>query len=333
MMDVIEAAKGKWHGILPQFGIDSRFLTKKRGPCPICGGKDRFFWDNKEGRGTFYCQHCGAGSGVQLVAIYKNWTAKQAIEEVRKLAGDIDYKKPDKESIITEAQKKEALNKTWAEAKPIVEGDPVSQYLIARTGRHWRSNALRIHPALWHPEEKKTYPAMIAKITDPDNKPVSIHRTFLTEDGKKPKIEKNKMLMAGSIPEGSAIRLLPFTNVLGIAEGIETALSASAIFDIPVWAAISANVMVKWEPPETIEKIIIFADSDRNFVGQLNAFKLAYTIAKDYPKKYDIYVSIPNIMGADWNDVLTIHGLEIARNEALIYSPAAFRTLFIPFEG
>ena len=327
MSGVIEAARGKWHGILPHFGIDTRYLSKQRGPCPFCGGKDRFFWDNKEGRGTFYCNQCGAGSGVQMVAMFKNWSIKEAIAEIEKVVGVVDYKKPEAEREQTDAQKKEALNKTWTGAQAVQEGDPVSLYLQTRTGRQWASNALRTHASLWHPEEKQSYPAMIAKVTDVENKPVSIHRTFLLPDGSKPKITKTKMLMAGTIPDGSAIRLLPFQNILGIAEGIETALSASVIFDIPVWAAISASIMVKWKPPETIERLIIFADSDRNFVGQLSAYRLAHSLAREYPKQFDIYVAIPNVLGADWNDFLQIHGPERARKEAVILTPAAFRVL------
>ena len=327
MTDIVEAARGKWHGILPQFGIDTRFLNKQRGPCPLCGGKDRYFWDNKEGRGTFYCNQCGAGSGVQMVAMFKSWTVKQAIQEIGKVVGAVDYKKPEPESGQTDAQKKEALNKTWTGAQAVREDDPVSLYLKARTGRQWASNALRTHTDLWHPEEKQSYHAMIAKVTDPDNKPVSIHRTYLLASGERPKIGKTKMLMAGTIPEGSAIRLQPYQNILGIAEGIETAFSASAIFDIPVWAAISATIMVKWKPPENVERIVIFGDNDRNFVGQLSAYRLAYTIAREYPQKYDICVSIPNVKGCDWNDFLTLHGLEKAVNEAVVISPQAFRTL------
>ena len=47
-----ELASGRWHGILTALGVPQEFLTGKHGPCPICGGKDRFRFDNKNGRGT-----------------------------------------------------------------------------------------------------------------------------------------------------------------------------------------------------------------------------------------------------------------------------------------
>lgn len=325
MNNVAEAARGKWRGILPAFGIDSRYLTKNHGPCPMCGGKDRFLFDDKEGRGTFYCNQCKAGTGFQLIASIKSWSMKQVYEEVGKMVGTIE-KVEEPRAAMTDAQRKEALNKTWSEARPVVEDDETSLYLKARTGNVWFSSALRTHQSLWHPEEKQSYPAMIAKITDIDNKPVSIHRTYI-KDGKKAPVAKSKMLMAGTIPDGSAIRLLPYSNILGIAEGIETALAASAIFDVPVWAAVSGAIMAKWKPPLSVEKIIIFGDNDQNYIGQLTAYKLAYALRKDYDKQYDITVAIPNIRGADWNDVLMINGTEKARQEAVFYCPSAFRIL------
>lgn len=325
MSDAAEAARGKWRGILPAFGIDRRYLTKNHGPCPMCGGKDRFIFDDKEGRGTYYCNHCKAGTGFQLIASVKGWSMKQVYEEVGKMVGTIDKIEEPKQA-MTEQQRREALNKTWNEARQIREGDETSSYLQNRTGGVWFSSALRTHPALWHPEANQTFPAMVAKITDIDNKPVSIHRTYIL-GGKKAPTAKTKMLMAGTIPDGSAIRLLPYDNILGIAEGIETALSASTIFDVPVWAAISGAIMAKWKPPLNVEKIVIFGDNDLNYIGQLTAYKLAYALRREYEGQYDITVAIPNIRGADWNDVLTINGTAKARQEAAISCPAAFRVL------
>ena len=63
---VLGEAQGHWTKILISNGIDEKFLKNKHGPCPVCGGKDRFRFDNKDGRGTFFCNHCGPGDGVGL---------------------------------------------------------------------------------------------------------------------------------------------------------------------------------------------------------------------------------------------------------------------------
>ena len=65
-LDVREAAHGRWPSILSALGLDERALSGRHGPCPMCGGKDRFRFDDKEGRGTYFCSGCGAGDGVQL---------------------------------------------------------------------------------------------------------------------------------------------------------------------------------------------------------------------------------------------------------------------------
>ena len=54
-MRLKESAQGRWYGILTQLGIDSAFLKNTHGPCPACGGQDRFRYDDKDGHGTYYC--------------------------------------------------------------------------------------------------------------------------------------------------------------------------------------------------------------------------------------------------------------------------------------
>jgi hypothetical protein len=66
-MNTIERARGRWREILPQLGVETRFLTNQHGPCPICGGKDRFRFDDRDGSGSYYCNQCGPGPGLVLI--------------------------------------------------------------------------------------------------------------------------------------------------------------------------------------------------------------------------------------------------------------------------
>lgn len=76
--DIKQVACGRWQDVFSSCGIEFRH-NKKHGPCPICGGKDRFRVDDKNGDGTWYCNHCGAGDGLKLVTLWMNNDIKQAI--------------------------------------------------------------------------------------------------------------------------------------------------------------------------------------------------------------------------------------------------------------
>ncbi|WP_421247190.1 DUF927 domain-containing protein [Aeromonas jandaei] len=84
--DVAMAANGNWPCVLGALGI-SVPQRGKHGPCPVCGGKDRFRLDDKEGRGTFFCNGCGAGDGLDLVAKATGKPIKEAAAMVAPLVG------------------------------------------------------------------------------------------------------------------------------------------------------------------------------------------------------------------------------------------------------
>ncbi|HAU4420604.1 TPA: hypothetical protein JDY45_22925 [Citrobacter freundii] len=50
------AARGKWPVILQMLRIDVP-ENGRHGPCPKCGGKDRFRLDDLDGRGTWICRN------------------------------------------------------------------------------------------------------------------------------------------------------------------------------------------------------------------------------------------------------------------------------------
>ncbi len=60
------AAANRWPMVLSQLGIDVPRSPRQHAPCPACGGKDRFRFDDK-GRGSFFCNQCGAGDGLDLI--------------------------------------------------------------------------------------------------------------------------------------------------------------------------------------------------------------------------------------------------------------------------
>src|SRR5260370_20429440 len=86
--DEIHARLGKsWPAILMQLGVPENALRNKHGPCPACGGKDRFRFDNKRGRGDFICNQCGAGDGFRLLQLVHGWSFSETRNRVIQVAG------------------------------------------------------------------------------------------------------------------------------------------------------------------------------------------------------------------------------------------------------
>src|SRR4051812_8138527 len=72
-----------WPSVLMSLGISETSLSgKKNLPCPACGGRDRFTFDNRKGRGDFYCRGCGPGSGFDLLMRVHGWDFKSALVQV-----------------------------------------------------------------------------------------------------------------------------------------------------------------------------------------------------------------------------------------------------------
>jgi putative DNA primase/helicase len=284
MQKISETARGRWHGILPQLGISPKLLRNRHGPCPMCGGKDRFRFDDRDGKGTWICNKCGSGDGAELVKRVKGVEFREAAEMIEAVAGTVRQRAISSVPNLVDMAR---LNRIWDEAQPITKHDNVGDYLYKRCGidrdfphclRIWRRST------------------MLAMITDARGDKASLQRIRVGPDG----ICLSKVLMAGKLPEGASIKFhRPSPQVLGIAEGIETALSASILFDVPVWAAISAPLLKKWHPPMGVGKVIIFGDHDENFTGQ----EAAYCLARSLSDEFEVEVKLPSIPGWDWNDV------------------------------
>src|SRR3954471_10943088 len=130
MQKISETARGRWHGILPQLGISPKLLQNKHGPCPMCGGSDRFRFDDRDGRGTWICNKCGSGDGAELVKRVKGVEYKEAA----KMIEGVTVTKFDPPESRYGASKAE-LNRIWFEqSMRVTVTDPVGQYLAKRCG-------------------------------------------------------------------------------------------------------------------------------------------------------------------------------------------------------
>lgn len=305
-----DRAVGRWKEILPSLGVSSALLTGKHVACPVCGGKDRFRFDDKGGKGTWFCaqQHGteqdnasgSSGNGFGLIMDMKAIGFADAARLVETVIGADNAPKEQSPQIDPRHEQAEtfaAVRAVWKSAKPIVTGDLADQYLRKRVGPYLSTRALRFHPALTR--NGQPCAALVSAFVDVHGDLAGLQRGFLTQYGDKVPGAAPRMTM-GSLPMGGAVRLARHERALGIAEGVETALAATALFGVPCWSALNAGRLEGWEPPEGVTEVVIFGDNDLNSVGQA----AAYALGKRLNQKAITQVMIPPDPDTDWNDVL-----------------------------
>lgn len=303
----MDAAKGKWRGILLEFGVPESALRDRHGPCPLCGGTDRFRWDNQDGRGTYICNACGAGDGMKLAMEFTGEDFKTVASRIDQMLGNIKFDGTPQRPRMSGEDRRRMLREIWSNSQPIAKGDLVDGYLASRNLEEpTYPGTLRFAPAL-RDGEGGVRPAMIAAVgIYGAPRFVSIHRTFLKPDGSgKAEMASPRKLTPGELPDGACVSLSEYTGgVLGIAEGIETAMAASIMYEMPVWSALNSTLLKKWLPPDGCEEVVIFADNDLNHAGQASAHELAHRLSA---KGTTAQVMVPEEPGTDFADVYQNH--------------------------
>jgi putative DNA primase/helicase len=150
----------------------------------------------------------------------------------------------------------------WKASVPIT-GTLAEEYLLARGLSPPYSKALRFNPAtiLGSGPTKRIMPAMIAAAEN-DIGVTAVQRTFLDpEDVLRKPIPKPKVSLG--LIGSAAIRLAPATDQLGLAEGIEDALSAMEWFGTPTWALGGVERLAFVAIPERVRRVIVYADRGR----------------------------------------------------------------------
>ncbi|MBL3572011.1 hypothetical protein BV509_17675 [Rhodovulum sulfidophilum] len=261
-------------------GLKPSQAIERIGPCPVCGGRDRFGINTA--RNVYNCRHCGGGDAIALVELVKGCEFRAALDwlmgarEVeidpaelarRKAAREKDARERSRQA---EAARKNAIAQAraiWQACRP-AEDSPVRDYL-ARRGMTRAllpelPACLRFHPDLpymvpaegnrgsWR--EIHRGPAMVALVQAPGGRGSGIHRTWLDlgqPKGKAVIAHDGETLAAkktlGSV-KGGAIRLARSsgTRAMVVGEGIETTLTALVAGGLPgaaYWAGISLGNM------------------------------------------------------------------------------------------
>lgn len=249
------------------------------GPCPRCGGRDRFSINMKEG--VYNCRSCGGGDPLQLAMMVLDCGFMQAVEH---LEGSREQEIDPAELERRRARREAEERRRREDAERYRQWSIEQAREIWKSARHWRGTAaeeylrrrglditalarpfacFRFLPA--HPYVKKigrsnrrlhVGPALISAIQDPAGRLAAVHQTFIDLDRPKGKAEIRHPDTGEALPaklvkgskKGGAIRLTG-TACLGalvMGEGIETTLTALAAGAVPgasYWAGVDLGNM------------------------------------------------------------------------------------------
>jgi hypothetical protein len=268
------------------------------GPCPVCGGNDRFGVNIK--KQLWNCRGCGKGGDViALVQFLDDCDFREAVEQLTgKRTIDYHPRPAPRADRGNDDGVKRALTSAKtiiAEMQPIISAPRAMAYLerirkidtSAIADVLERTDAIGWHPSVYfnspkdypvlgtpeHPLHGQRLGAIIGVMTDAVTaEPTgAISRTYLAPDGTK--VGKAKTL--GS-PRG-IVRLSADEDVLEglhIAEGIETALTGMANFSLrPMWATGDRMLMADFPILDGIEALTVIADNDKSGDGEKAARK------------------------------------------------------------
>src|SRR5574337_438834 len=226
----------------------------KRQRCPSCGR------DGEKGqRGTLGVTVNADGSAIAHCF---------RCQYVETTEGAVAAGQAERQKAARSEQRHERLSdygrELWRACRPIC-GDGAAYLEARRCVIPPADGDLRSHPALKHPPSGTVGPALVALVTDAvTGEPLTLHRTWIRADGSKAPLEPARMLLGNHRKAGGVIRLWPDEAVtlgLGVAEGIETALSLAHAYR-PVWSLIDAGNLGAFPVLSGIEALMIAADHD-----------------------------------------------------------------------
>ncbi|MFY2737951.1 primase-helicase zinc-binding domain-containing protein [Pseudocitrobacter faecalis] len=298
--ETVKQACGHWPRILPALGV--KVMKNRHLACPVCGGSDRFRFDDKEGRGTWFCNQCGAGDGLKLVEKVFGVSASEAAGKVNAVTGNLSPVSPEMIAATeagTEADHKAAAAlavKLMEKARPTTGNG----YLT-----HKGFPALEcLTLTVTHKTGGVTYRAGDVIIPLYDDTGALVNLQLINADGLKRTLKGGQVKGACHIIEGKK----QAGKRLWIAEGYATALTVHHLTGETVMVALSSvNLLslaslARQKHPAC--QIVLAADRDLSGDGQTKAAAAA--------EASEGIVALPPVFG-DWNDAFMQKGEEASR--------------------
>ncbi|MDW5511898.1 primase-helicase zinc-binding domain-containing protein [Serratia proteamaculans] len=314
------AATGHWPVLLPALGIHITAGGRAQ-PCPVCGGKDRFRFDNLQGRGTWFCNQCGGGDGLNLVEKALDVTTKEAAVKVAGVLGEPSGSAlPEYNPQQEQQDKAQARNNAAQQARQLLASARQQAGNTYLTAKGWPDSdtltlqgpSMRVGGITYQPGD------LLLPLTDSAGDVVNVQLINAAGD---------KRTLAGGQAK-HACHFLPGQDnaVIWLTEGYATGLTVHQLTGESVCVALSANNLpamaqqLRAQYPDAL--LLLAADNDENGTGQARAAEAAQ-LSGGKP-------ALPSETG-DWNDVYLQQGKLAALAQLAAFSqpkqPSPFDTL------
>ncbi|EBP5235902.1 DNA primase, partial [Salmonella enterica] len=298
--ETVKQACGHWPRILPALGV--KVIKNRHQSCPVCGGSDRFRFDDKEGRGTWFCNQCGAGDGLKLVEKVFGVTPSEAAGKVNAVTGNLSPVAPEVMAAAeaeTDADRKAAAAlavRLLEKTRPATD----NAYLTRKGFPDRECPVLTV----MHKTGGVTFRAGDVVVPLSDDTGALVNLQLINADGLKRTLKGGQVkgtchVIGGKKQAGKR---------LWIAEGYATALTVHHLTSETVMVALSSvNLfslasLARQKHPAC--QIVLAADRDLNGAGQTKAAAAADAC--------EGVVALPPVFG-DWNDAFVQKGEEATR--------------------
>lgn len=301
---VLREFNGVWRQTLENYGCHLP-SGRHHGPCPVCGGKDRFRFDDKDGRGTWFCSQCDPQSGGGLLLLSR-FLGKPTIEVANELLGNTPGRSraPVYRSFVSEDQIRKANHeqaRKGAEALLASSELRPHAYMSDRgLDGQWLVNGEPImgrDRSVIQPGELLLVPAY--KAEGDGSKLVNVQKI---------KANKEKRPLYGGDMAGVYHKLDGHQRLIAITEGYATGVTVNQVTGATNYCAFNTGnlaVVAAWAAEQHPGvPVVFFADNDEHGAG------LRY--AKDAAAPLGATVALPPELG-DWDDYRQAHGVEEAK--------------------
>ncbi|EPF0271981.1 primase-helicase zinc-binding domain-containing protein [Escherichia coli] len=298
--ETVKQACGHWPRILPALGV--KVIKNRHQACPVCGGSDRFRFDDKEGRGTWFCNQCGAGDGLKLVEKVFGMNASEAAGKVNAVTGNLPPVVPE---VIAAAEAETEADRQAAAALAVRlmgKTRPASgNAYLTRKGFPDRECPVL---TVTHKTGGVTFRAGDVVVPLYDDTGALVNLQLISSDSLKRTLKGGQVKGACHVIEGKK----QAGKRLWIAEGYATALTVHHLTAETVIVALSSvNLLslaslARQKHPAC--QIVLAADRDLNGNGQNKAAAAA--------EACEGVVALPPVFG-DWNDAFVQKGEEATR--------------------